>query len=115
MNDPLVTKADILAHKVYKIAKDFPKSEQFGLTSQIQRASLSVVLNLIEGFARNSPKEYVRFLWISYGSLKETKYLLHFSMKESYLKKKTYDETIKIAEEIGKMLWGKISHLKNKE
>jgi len=50
-------------------------------------------------------------LEISYGSLKESKYLLHFAMIEKYLNKKDHETGLKIAEEIGAMLWTEISNL----
>ncbi|PIR03246.1 MAG: four helix bundle protein [Candidatus Magasanikbacteria bacterium CG11_big_fil_rev_8_21_14_0_20_43_7] len=56
---------------VYIISKDFPDDERFGLTSQMRRATLSIVLNIAEGSQRNSDKDFVRFLQISYGSLLE--------------------------------------------
>ncbi len=78
-NNITVKKADELARLVYKLTRDFPKEEMFGLTSQIRRASLSIPLNVIEGYARSASKSYRQFLDIAYGSLKETKYLLYFS------------------------------------
>lgn len=51
-NNPLFIKADQLAHTVYDISGTFPKHEAFGVTSQIRRAGLSVILNIVEGFAR---------------------------------------------------------------
>ena len=77
----------------------------FGLTSQLRRAGLSVILNIIEGFARQSEKEYHRFLVISFGSLKETKYLLHFALEQKYLSQATFQETSNLAEETAKILW----------
>jgi len=59
MNDfqiSLKEKMDKYAHDVYKITKEFPKEEQFGSTSQLRRSSLSVILNYIEGFAREQSK-----------------------------------------------------------
>jgi four helix bundle protein len=108
----LLEKADKLAFQVYRISKNFPKSEIFGLTSQLQRAALSIPLNIIEGFARQRNKEYVRFLEVAYASLKETKYLLFFAYRENYLSKVDYENIIKLAEEVGKILWSKIKKLK---
>jgi four helix bundle protein len=78
MKDILIDKSDKLALEVYSVTKIFPREEIYGIVSQIRRASLSVVLNLIEGYARNGNTEYVHFLEISNASLKEAKYLLHY-------------------------------------
>lgn len=98
-------------HFVYKLTKKFPKDELYGVTSQIRRATLSIILNYIEGFARGKGKIYQNFLEISYGSLKESKYLLHFCLVENYLVKDDYEKAIKIAEEIGAMLWGILKNM----
>jgi four helix bundle protein len=113
-DDPLSEKADELAHLVYKVTKKFPKEELYGLTSQLRRAALSVPLNIVEGFARKGSRDYRQFLYIAYGSLKETKYLLNFAYKEGYLKEKEYGEISSLAEEVGKILWSSIKTLERK-
>ncbi len=113
-NSILREKSDIFAHSIYKITKDFPREELFGLTSQLRRSALSIPLNIIEGFARQRRKEHLRFLEISYGSLKETKYLLHFAYKEKHLSQRSYRETIDLAEEVGRLLWSSMKTLRNK-
>lgn len=105
-HDELKFKMDEYAHMIYELTKKFPKDELYGITSQLRRAALSVILNYIEGYARIKNKVHKNFLEISYGSLKESKYLLHFSFVENYLSKDDYDKTIKLAEDIGAMLWG---------
>jgi len=95
---------DTYVHLVYDLTKDFPREELYGVTSQLRRSALSVVLNYIEGYARARDKVHKNFLEISYGSLKESKYLLHFSLIEKYISKSDYDKTVKLAEEIGAML-----------
>lgn len=104
---------DEYVNKAYDVSRNFPREEMFGLTSQLRRASLSVILNYIEGYARQSKNVLRNFLEISYGSLKESKYLIYFSHKRGYLKKKEYDELIQLSEKIGAMLWGIFSKLKN--
>ncbi len=111
-SDQLKKKMDEYVHFVYRITKSFPKEELFGVTSQLRRAALSVILNYIEGFARQRKAVKLNFWEISYGSLKESKYLLHFSLMEGYLKKENYDRGLKLAEEIGAMLWTSIQPLK---
>ena len=113
-SDPLAQKADELAHLVYKITKKFPKEELYGLTSQLRRAALSVPLNIVEGFARKSSRDYRQFLYIAYGSLKETKYLLNFAFKEGYLSEKEYEKASSLAEEVGKILWSSIKTIEHK-
>jgi four helix bundle protein len=110
----LKSKMDEYAYGVYQITKSFPKDELFGITSQLRRSSLSVILNYIEGYARVGDKQYKNFLMISYGSLKESKYLLYFSKREKYIADKEYEELIKLAEEIGAMLWTTIKGIKEK-
>jgi four helix bundle protein len=112
--NPLVEKSDQLARNVYKITRNFPKEEIYGLTSQLRRAALSVPLNIIEGFARKGTKDYRQFLHISYGSLKETKYLLYFAYQENYINEKEYKEILSVAEEVGKMLWSTLKTINQK-
>jgi len=111
-HDELKYKMDKYAHFVYKLTKNFPEEELYGITSQLRRSVLSVILNYIEGYARIKNKVHKNFLEISYGSLKESKYLLHFSLVEKYIPKEEYKEAIKLSEEIGAMLWGVISKIK---
>ena len=112
--NPLIKKADELAFLVYKISKNFPKEESYGLTSQLRRAALSVPLNIIEGYARKTSKDYRNFLYIAYGSLKETKYLLYFAKRENYIDVNEYNKLIELSEEIGKILWTTIKNISKK-
>ena len=111
-HEKLKKKMDEYAHFVYKITKSFPKEELYGVTSQLRRASLSVILNYVEGYARVRDKVHKNFLEISYGSLKESKYLLHFALVEKYISRDEYKKALLLAEEIGAMLWGIIKKLK---
>src|SRR3989344_8985771 len=104
-HDKLKNKMDEYAFFVYKVTKKFPKEEIYGITSQLRRSAMSVILNYIEGYARIGDKQYKNFLLISYGSLKESKYLLYFSRRERYLAEKEYKYLINLSEEIGAMLW----------
>lgn len=99
---------DEYAHLAYSVTKSFPKSELFGITSQLRRSALSVTLNYIEGYARFTPAMYQNFLRISFGSLQESKYLIEFSLKEEFLSQKDYDIMAEKADNIGAMLWGMI-------
>ncbi len=112
--DKLKIKIDNYVHFVYKLTKKFPKDELYGTTSQFKRATLSIILNYIEGYARRRPLVQFNFLEISYGSLKESKYLLHFVFKEGYITKEDYTKSLKQIDEIGAMLWTEISSLEKK-
>lgn len=60
-----------LVKQIYKITNEFPKSEIYGLSSQMQRAAISIPSNSAEGYSRKNPKEYIQFLHIAYGSSAE--------------------------------------------
>lgn len=105
------------AHKlvlaIYKHTNKFPKSELFGLTSQIRRSAVSIVANTVEGNSRNSKKEYVQFLYIAIGSLEETKYHLLLAKDLSYITLQDYNNVQNQAENVGKMLNGLMKYWKN--
>ena len=71
---------------IYQSTNDFPKSEQFGLTSQLRRASVSVPTNIAEGCSRKSDKETIQFLYITVGSLSEMETLLIICEKLNFIK-----------------------------
>ena len=105
-HDKLKFKMDAYVRFVYKVTKKFPKEELYGVTSQLRRSALSVVLNYIEGYARGKNKGHKNFLEISYGSLKESKYLLYFSFTQDYILESEYQTSVQLSEGIGAMLWG---------
>lgn len=102
---------DDYVHSVYRVTRAFPREEIYGVTSQLRRAALSVILNYIEGYARQRNAVLINFLQISYGSLKESRYLIEFSFKENYLSKNDRDQLISLADEIGAMLWKTLQRL----
>ncbi|MBX0311135.1 MAG: four helix bundle protein [Sulfurihydrogenibium sp.] len=75
-----------LAEKIYKITNDFPKEELYGLVSQMRRCAISIPSNIAEGFARNSTKELIQFLYIASGSISELETQLLLSQRLGYLK-----------------------------
>jgi four helix bundle protein len=77
---------------VYNHTRRFPDDERFGLTSQLRRASFSVPSNISEGSGRDSNKDYLRFLFISLASLKETEYFLLLARDLGYLPDEAYDQ-----------------------
>lgn len=109
----LKSKMDEFVHLVYKITKNFPIDERFGIISQLRRAAVSVILNYIEGYARRRNKIYKNFLETSYGSLKESEYLLEFSEKEGFVNDSNLKRALELADEIGAMLWSTIEGIEN--
>lgn len=107
-------KAHLFVIKIYKITKNFPTHEAFGITNQIRRASVSVVANIIEGNARNHRKEFIQFLYLSNGSLEEVKYYLILSRDLGYIPESVYNELQDDAEEISKMINSLIKYWKLK-
>lgn len=97
--------ADEFVWKLYELTDGFPKEELFVLTSQLRRAALSVVLNIIEGYARANKNEFRNFLRISLGSLAEVDYLLRFALKRKYVTDKEFDELMELKERCGQLLW----------
>ena len=77
---------------IYKVTEAFPQEEQFGLTNQIRRASLSITANISEGFSRQSKKEKARFISIAYSSSWEIINFLILSNDLSFLKEDEYSK-----------------------
>lgn len=111
--NPLYVKADLLAKETYRIVLSFPKFEMYGLSSQLRRAILSVILNIIEGFSRQSKNEFRRFLIISFGSLEESRYLLEFANIQNYIDNDKYQELTNLLNEVAKILWSIINNKEN--
>jgi len=72
---------DALVLKVYGFTRQFPKEELFGLTAQMRRAAVSAASNIVEGSARETLSDYLRFLVIAFGSLKETEYQASIALR----------------------------------
>jgi len=88
----------------YKITEDMPKTELYGLTSQIRRASVSVAANIAEGYGRDNTGNFVQFLRISQGSLKELETHFIIASRIGYLEFGKVESLLERCEEVGKML-----------
>lgn|SRR5512138_1739651 len=77
--------ADRLAMSVYQCSASFPASERFGLQSQVRRAAVSIASNIVEGCARSSETEYLRFIEIAYSSARELQYEISVCERLGYL------------------------------
>jgi four helix bundle protein len=91
---------------IYRATRDFPNEERYGLVSNLRRSAVSVPTNIVEGFKRHSRKEYAYFIRIADSSLEETKYHILLAKDLGYLKEESFEETMKLCDEIGRMLWG---------
>jgi len=103
-----------LVTQIYKLSSDFPQNEQFGLTSQLRRSSVSIPSNIAEGFGRNSSKEFVRFLQISMGSIFEVQTQLQISKNLEFISNEKFNIIFSDAVEIEKMLKALIKSIKSK-
>jgi four helix bundle protein len=94
-------KAHAYVLEIYRLTKQFPKSELFGLTAQMRRAAVSIPANIAEGFKKRTPREKIRILNISQGSLEESRYYLILAKDLDYA---NTDALLPKLEEVSKML-----------
>jgi len=99
-----------LVAEVYKIVGHLPLNEQYALSSQMRRAAGSVPANIAEGFGRWHKRDFVRFLLIANGSVKELETHLLLAMKVGFLKEKNIEGPMQTAQEISKMIFKLRAH-----
>ena len=97
-------KSHQLALAVYKVTKEFPKEELYGLTSQIRRSSMSIPTNIAEGCGRNTDADFARFLQMAMGSASETEYQLILAHDLDFLPNDSYEQLHNEVEEVKRML-----------
>ncbi len=105
-------KSHQLTLAVYETTKTFPKTEQYGLTSQMRRASASVPTNIAEGCGRDGDAELARFLQIAMGSASELEYHILLAYDLNLMNQTNYKQLTKDATEIKRMLASLIKRLK---
>lgn len=103
-----------VAKEVYLITKKFPKSELYGLTSQMRRAAVSIPSNIAEGCGRDSVKEFVQFLRVSMGSVRELETQFYISLDVGYVDEIKFDFIMKRLDELSKKIWAYIRYLKER-
>lgn len=101
-------KAKKLSLDVYRL---FGDSKDFGFRDQIQRAAVSIMNNIAEGFERKSNQDFKRFLYIAKGSCGEVRSMLVVAKELEYITEKEYDELRETSVEISKLLSGFIEKL----
>lgn len=105
-------KAMVLVTDVYRASSEFPKSEQYGLTSQLRRCAVSIPSNIAEGFGRDSTNDYLRFLSIANGSLYESQTQLEIARNLEFLSEQQFTQLLNQAREIERMMSSLIRKLK---
>jgi len=104
-------KAHELVLEIYKVTANFPKSEIFGITSQLRRSAFSVPANIVEGNSRNTTKDYIRFLYQARGSVEEVRYFLFLSNDIEYLDNKDFQRLEEEYSSVSKLINGLIKSM----
>jgi len=99
-------KAMDLVIECYQLAAMFPKMETYGLTGQLQRASVSIPANIAEGHQRQHSREFFQHLWIASGSLAELEIHLQIAARLDYIGEKQLEDILDKTAEVGRMLKG---------
>ncbi|TWU24854.1 hypothetical protein Pla52o_11460 [Novipirellula galeiformis] len=105
--------ADELVMLIYSATRTFPKDEMFGLTSQLRRASVSIASNIVEGCVRNSEPDFLRFLDMAFGSIREVEYQLTIARRLEYTTGGTAEQLASQADETARVLAGLIRSLRS--
>lgn len=104
-----------LSESLYRLSEGWPKHEQFGLISQIRRASVSVAANIAEGAGRRSTGEFIQFVGIARGSLAEVEPLLIIARRLGYVDESVCRELLQDLSELGRMSTGLIQSLEQRK
>ena len=107
-------KAYQLCLEIYKVSSSFPGDEKFGLTSQMRRAAISIPSNIAEGYGRKTIPDYVRSLYIAYGSNCELETQTLLSADLQYLNKNIKKSLLDKIHEVERMLMALIKSLEKK-
>jgi four helix bundle protein len=103
-----------LAQQIYTVTERFPSNEQFGLTSQVRRAAVSIPSNIAEGAARQTKKEFLNFLHIAKGSLSELDTQIEIARRLEYLDQARWEALDERLERIDRMLSGLVRSLRRR-
>ncbi|MBI3836693.1 MAG: four helix bundle protein [Planctomycetia bacterium] len=106
--------ADALALLVYRRTVGFPREEQFGLTPQMRRAAVSIAANIVEGCARESLADYIRFRGMAYASARELEYHVSLARRLEYLLQEDAEDLKNLSVETGRVLSGLIRALRKR-
>ena len=98
-------KAHLFVLAVYRITKDFPSEEIYGLTSQFRRAAVSIEANIAEGYKKLSKADKLRFMNISQGSIEECRDYIILTRDLLYVDEQQFSELHQLLEDASKMLY----------
>jgi len=101
-------KAMDLVESIYHAAAVFPREENYGLASQVRRAAVSIPSNIAEGQGRQGPRDFLRFLWMAHGSLREVETQVLIAERLRYLGSETVASLLTMTSEVGRLLNGLI-------
>lgn len=99
-------KARDMTHAVYQLTRQGAFAKDFGLSGQIQRAAVSIMSNIAEGFERGGRGEFHQFLSIAKASCAEVRSQLYVALDAGYLNQATFDCIMRQAEEVGRIVGG---------
>lgn len=100
-----------LVEEIYKITKEFPKREFFGIVNQVRRSAISVPSNIAEGFMRYHNKEFKQFLFIALASSAEVETQLIISGKLNYIKEPKLNKLLEKIDKLNRMVMTLIKRL----
>lgn len=107
-------KAMDLVDLIYQTTKGFPKDEMYGLTNQLRRAAVSIPSNIAEGQGRQTTPEFVRFLAIAHGSLREVETQVMIARRQGYLTAEQEEAMLNLSAETGRLIQGLMNKLSAK-
>ena len=108
-------RAHELSLAIYRLTSGFPRSEMFGIASQLRRSSSSVAANIAEGFGRRTTREMLRSLQISAGELEETRYFLILSRDLGYVAAPVFEQGHALCDSVAQLINGLAPSLKARE
>jgi len=104
-----------LAESIYRLTRDFPKDETYGMSSQLRRAAVSISSNIAEGHERDSTKEYLHHLSYALGSIAEVQTLLVIASRLNYLTEDTMKSLLGECDEMERMIHSIKKKLRNQD
>jgi four helix bundle protein len=105
-------KARKLVGDIYRVTSDGRFSKDFALHDQIRRASISIMLNIAEGFGRRTDKEFAQFLFVALGSAAEVQSALYIALDQKYIDEPAFQDLYNRSSEVARMISGFIKYLR---